>query len=192
MATIDDRYKAATAYVQRAIAAVKPSILNPARYFGGDPTTPVANELAQLQARWLRATNDLDRASAARDAERLADRTQESLPGAPQDRARTNLFRGEQQRATPSVSYLQEAADQVVADWNWLTGNASETSHAKERAVDAITVLAMAGGIVLAIKALDAVAPHRDGTATAAELNRRLAVVADESDRDNDDEVVRS
>jgi hypothetical protein len=192
MATIDDRYKAATAYVRRAINAAKPSRLNPARYFGGDPTTPVGNELAQLEARWLRAANDLDRAAAARDAELLADRTQENLPGAPQDRVRSNLFRGEQQRATPAPSYLQEVANQVVDDWHWLTGQASKTSDAADKVADVLTLVAIGGGILLAIKALDAVAPRRDGAATAAELNRQLAIAADERDADNGGGRVRT
>src|SRR5206468_3585035 len=68
-------------------------------------TETVRNELRRLEALWMHATTDIDRARIARDAELLADRTEENLPGAPQDRARTNLRPGEQASATPATSF---------------------------------------------------------------------------------------
>ena len=38
---------------------------------------------------------------------------EESLPGAPQDRARTNLYAGETPRGTPATTYGQELAMQT-------------------------------------------------------------------------------
>src|SRR5437588_8248349 len=103
MANIEQRYEAATAYVRKAVAVVEqgnnaedPITAGIEWYAARTKTEPVRSELARIEARWLRATSEFDRARVARDAELLADRTQESLPGAPQNRVRTNLAAGEQ------------------------------------------------------------------------------------------------
>src|SRR5437899_98659 len=114
MPTVDDRYRAATGYVRRAVETVEKRGVGFAEdpitgmiewYSGRTKTETPRNELARVEARWLRATNDKDRVTVARDAELLADRVQESLPGAPQDRVRTNLFKGEVQTSTLETSY---------------------------------------------------------------------------------------
>jgi hypothetical protein len=105
----EQRYRDATSYVRRALQAIEP----PAWQFWERPafdakTAEPRSELEHLEARWSGATTVDERAKLAREAELLADRVQESLPGAPQDRARTNLFKGEVQRSTPATSYLGE------------------------------------------------------------------------------------
>ena len=102
MATIEQRYNAATEYVRRAIRQVEggalhtwgsflPAIFATEIYAGQLKTEPVKNELAKIEDRWLRAASDIERARVARDAELLADRTEENLPGAPTGWTRTNL-----------------------------------------------------------------------------------------------------
>src|SRR5437660_491586 len=114
MPTVEGRYAAATRYVRRAIATVENQpftyVVDPITglvewYAGRTKTEPARNDLSRIEARWLRATTDIERARVARDAERLADRVQEALPGAPQDRDRTNLFKGERPTSTPTTSY---------------------------------------------------------------------------------------
>ena len=102
--------------VERAIATVEkgPSTWNPITraiesYAGKTKTEEVHNDLRHIQDRWDVARSDIERASIARDAELLADRVQENLPGAPQDRQRTNLWKGETPKSTPATSYGGEA-----------------------------------------------------------------------------------
>src|SRR5262249_61533156 len=113
MPTAEQRYKAANDYIERAIVAVESgsvwSYLHPlgglAETLAGPYKTETArNELERIEARWLRATTDAERARIARDAELLADRAQENLPGAPQDRPRTNLYPGQGPNGTPATS----------------------------------------------------------------------------------------
>src|SRR5690348_3881120 len=101
MPTVEDRYATTTAYVRRAIAVVMDQgvgysmdpITGLVEWYAGQTKTETArNELARIQARWLRATTDEERGAIAREAELLADRVEENLPGAPQDRQRTNLY----------------------------------------------------------------------------------------------------
>jgi hypothetical protein len=99
--------------VKHAIEAVTPtlSVLLPDAI---DPaavkTAPARGELARLEARWSKAKTDKERAAIARDAELLADRVEEDLPGAPQSRRRTDLYPGEVPSATPATSFLGELA----------------------------------------------------------------------------------
>ncbi len=183
MATIHERYDAAAAYVQRAVDSTKPAQWNPLRYVGDEPTVAIGKGLQRLELEWMRATNDLERARVARDTELLADRVEESLPGAPQNRARTNLFPGEVQRAEPAAGFLRELAGEFSQDWHWLT---NRSSIAAEKANDALKLLLVGGGLWLAVKALDAVAPSRDGLRSRAELNRQLEAAADKRDRNDD------
>jgi sugar phosphate isomerase/epimerase len=128
MATVEERYMAATAYVRRAVDVVEERgityLIDPVTgivewYAGKTKTQQPRNELTRIEARWLRTATDTDRAAVARDAELLADRVQESLPGAPQDRVRTNLYEGETPKGTPATSYAQEVAMQAL---RWVGG----------------------------------------------------------------------
>ena len=106
MATVEQRYQAATDYVKRAIRVVElgalhtwgsilPAVFVTETYAGQVKTESVKGDLAQIEARWMRAASDVDRTRVARDAELLADRVEENLPGAPADWQRTNLYQGE-------------------------------------------------------------------------------------------------
>ena len=160
MATVEERYAAATAYVRRAIDVVEGRgisyLIDPVTgivewYAGKTKTQQPRNELARIEARWLRATSDADRGVVARDAELLADRVEESLPGAPQDRARTNLYAGETPRGTPATTYGQELAMQASESWDWLSDAAR---GAADTAGSIGKWLVLGGGIALGWKAL--------------------------------------
>lgn len=124
-----NRYHDAAAYVDRAIDTVEKSggvvdraMANPLK------TQAARGELQQIKSRWLRSTTDAERVRIARDAELLADRVQENLPGAPQNRHRTNLFKGETERSTPSTSFDSELANRATAVWDWVKREAKEAS----------------------------------------------------------------
>jgi hypothetical protein len=159
MATVEERYSAATAYVRRAIDAVKPSVfywVSPITgiaswYAGHEKTKLWEGELQRIEDRWLRAKSDAERAKVARDAELLADRVQEILPGAPQDRARTNLYKGEVQTHTEATSYLGEVANQAGEAWDWLKKKKDE---ATKKTSDIGKWLLVGGGVLLALKTL--------------------------------------
>lgn len=113
--SVEDRYHAAVEYVRRAIAAITPSILE----FWERPaaeakTAPYRNELTRIEARWSQAKNAEERTTIAHDAELLADHTQETMPGAPQDRQRTNLWKGETQQHAPATSYGKELGNTLM------------------------------------------------------------------------------
>jgi hypothetical protein len=113
--SVEDRYHAATAYVHRAIAAITPSIIE----FWERPafetkTAPYRNELQRIEARWSQAKNAEERAAVAHDAELLADHTQETMPGAPQDRQRTNLWKGETPQHAPATSFGKELGNTLT------------------------------------------------------------------------------
>lgn len=161
MPTVQERYAAATAYVRRAISTVEDRglayAIDPITglvewYAGKTKTTEPRNELAHIQARWLRATTDDERAKIARDAELLADRVEESLPGAPQDRARTNLYKGETPKGTPATSYAQEVDNQAGEVWGWIKDKAN---FAANEASSIGKWLLVGGGVVLAWKGVD-------------------------------------
>src|SRR5579863_673542 len=126
MATVEDRYRPATDYVRRAISVVEAAgvayTTNPVTgaiewYAGRTKTAEPRAELDQIDARWLRATSDAQRAGIAREAELLADRVEENLPAAPQDRTRTNLYAGEVAQGTPATSYAQALDAEASDDW---------------------------------------------------------------------------
>src|SRR6185312_12922380 len=161
MPTVEQRYQAATAYVRRAIAAVEDRgvvfAVDPVTglvewYAGKVKTEQPRSDLARIDARWLRAARDDERAQIARDAELLADRVQENLPGAPQDRVRTNLYAGETPTSQPATSYYGEAVSQAGDAWDWLKQRAS---GAADSASTVGKVLLAGGGIVLGWKVFD-------------------------------------
>jgi hypothetical protein len=124
-----NRYHDAIAYIDRAIDVVDNSGAWIDREFANPHKIEVPRyEVAQLKARWLRSTSDSERAAVARDAELLADRVQESLPGAPQDRKRTNLFKGEVAKGTPATTYAAELGHRAVAAWDWFKREAKQAS----------------------------------------------------------------
>lgn len=180
MATVVNRYWEAISYVHRAVDSVEsaPSTLDFVdRYAARVKTEPVRNELAGIEARWLRATNDLERAKIARDAELLADRTQEALPGAPQDRQRTNLWTGEVPTSTPATTYGDEVARQAHDAWDWTKNAIRRTA---DDAASLGTWVLIAGGILLTTKLWRATtSAPRDARRT---LNRHLERAASESE----------
>ena len=186
MPTAEQRFDAATAYVHRAIAAVENRglgyVVDPVtgliEWYAGRTKTEVSRaELERLQARWLRATRDSERSQIARDAELLADRVEENLPGAPQNRERTNLYVGETPRATPSTSFYDEVATRSAEMWTGL-------KDAADRAAAAASIvektLLVGGGLWLGWKAVGYLRaqskPADDGMSQA--LNERLERVA--------------
>lgn len=104
------RYDAATMYAAGQIARWR--TLNPVSAIVADVTTPYYNDLGAIQKRWDAAEDEATRATIARDAERLADRVQETMPGAElKGWKRTNLERGETPKVTPDSSYAREVKD---------------------------------------------------------------------------------
>ncbi|HEY2747318.1 MAG TPA: hypothetical protein VGL86_22000 [Polyangia bacterium] len=161
MPTVEERYQAATAYVHRAISAVENRgfayVIDPVtgvvEWYAGKVKTDVPRaELSRIQARWLRATRDDERGQVARDAELLADRVEENLPGAPQNRERTNLYAGERATATPPTTYYGEVADESREMWNRL-------KDAADRAADEASIvektLLVGGGLWAGWKVFD-------------------------------------
>jgi hypothetical protein len=165
MATVEKRYEAATAYVHRAIAVVERGPSTPFDplseaadfYAGRIKTASVRTELQHIEERWEFATNDIDRARVARDAELLADRVQESLPGAPQDRKRTNLYPGETPKGTPSTRFEDIANEQFDATWNWLKRGSLAV---RDEAAGAGKWLIIGGTILLGMQLIDFLRAH--------------------------------
>lgn len=177
MATIQERYDTATAYVQRAVTVTKLSALNPILLLRPDPANIAANELDKLRVRWARATNDLERAVVARDAELLADRIEENLPGAPQDWKRTNLYPGEVPHSTPALSFLSELKREIADDWMSV-----DTLETEKNRSSLVPLVLIGGTLVLALLGLDGAAGRREGGDDAAELNDELERVANYSE----------
>jgi len=193
MSTATERYEAATKYIGRAIATVERPPLSGAlfpplaaieAYAGSAKTQTARNDLARIEARWLRATTEEDRARIARDAELLADRVQESLPGAPQDRARTNLYKGEVPTATPTTSYAQEVGHQAEEVWHWAKDTAAGVGHGVQQVGKWLLV---GGGLLLAIKAVDLIRTRQQRDArrvpTRRLLNASLVRAAERAER---------
>ena len=193
MATIAERYNAATDYVRRAVRHVETGAFRTpmslwfpglaAELAGGQvKTEPVKNELSRLETRWSRAISDIDRARVARDAELLADRVQESLPGAPQDRERTNLYAGEQQSSTAETSYGDAFTEQAGDTWDWVKETASELSGAAQGIGQWLLV---GGGILLGIKTIDYLREREEkrnervASAERRRLNAQLVNIAE-------------
>ena len=159
MPTVEQRYVAATEYARRAIKVVEagPAVWDPVSkaiewYAGRTKTEPVKNDLRRIEQRWLFATSDAERARVARDAESLADRIQEVLPGAPQDRQRTDGNNGAPPTFTPATSYGQEVERQAEHVWTTVKDTAN---RATEGATSIGKWLLVGGGLLLGIKAVD-------------------------------------
>lgn len=169
MATIEQRYLAAVAYVRRAIERVErqnlsviPALSAIEWYAGRTKTESSRNELERIEARWLRAANDIDRARIAREAELLADRVQENLPGAPQDRTRTNLTKGEVATSTPATSYLGEAERHVADSASAFIFEATHAVAAASEQLEKLSsTLVVAGALFLGWKWFKSSSPHR-------------------------------
>lgn len=194
MPTVQERYRTATAYVRRAVTTVENRgiayAVDPVTgliewYAGRTKTEPARNELARLDERWLRASSDIERARLAREAELLADRVQETLPGAPQDRERTNLFKGEEPTSTPATSYYGEVAAQADTTWHWLRDKAG---YVADEATTLGKLLLVGGGVVAAWKLVDYLRLReqrrhvRSAGSTEHRLNANLARVAQRRD----------
>jgi hypothetical protein len=158
MPTVEERFRAATAYVRKAIAAVEDRgvvyALDPVTgfvewYAGKVKTGQPRADLARIEARWLRATRDDERSQIARDAELLADRVEENIPGAPQEWLRTNLYSGETPTATPPTTYYGEAADQAGEVWGWVKDKASGAAEGVSAVAKSLLI---GGGVVLGWK----------------------------------------
>jgi hypothetical protein len=170
MTTIEKRYEAAIGYAHRAIGLVEVPSMNVIEWYAGRvKTEPYRNELSRIEAQWLRATSEEQRTRVARDAELLADRIQETLPGAPQDRQRTNLTGGEKPTSTPATSYGQEIERQAGEVWTSIGAVA-------DRAVSLGGAILIGGGLLLAWKALDHFKRRQAGEGAA--LNRGLTRIA--------------
>lgn len=180
MPTVQERYTAATSYVRRAIADVADRgvlfALDPITgfiewYAGRAKVEEPQHELERIEARWLRATTDDARATIAHEAELLADRIEENLPGAPQDRPRTNLYADEIQRSTAATGYQQEFDRQATDVWNGLATRAKESGHA----ASGIGKWLLAGGAaVLGWKAFRYVQERERLREPTADRQRRL------------------
>jgi hypothetical protein len=184
MPTVEDRYKSATEYVRRAVSTVETRgiryTIDPISgivewYAGKTKTAEPRNQLARIEARWLRAATGDARNEIARDAELLADRVEESLPGAPQDRARTNLFEGEPPSGTPATSYAQEVDNQADEVSGWLR---AKTSSATREASSVGKWLLVGGGIALAWKGVDYLRRRSAANETESALNASLVSAA--------------
>ena len=125
VATAAERYQAAIDYVERAIATAQapplwstviPAVALASMYGGNLATTTARQDLVAIKKRWAAASSDTERDQVARDAELLADRVEENVPGAPTDRQRTNLFSGEVPSSTPAASFPSAIVDEVKAD----------------------------------------------------------------------------
>lgn len=178
MATIEQRYEHAVAYVHRAIDIVEagPKSYDPITraidwYAGTIKTETTRSDLERLERQWMFATNDLDRARIAREAELLADRVKENLPGAPQDWKRTNLAKGEHERSTPATSYEQELASQASSIFGELKA-AAVSAASGASAIGGWLLLG--SGIVLAVKALAHLGDRSQRSTTERRLSHGL------------------
>jgi hypothetical protein len=88
MSTVEDRYRAATGYVRRAVAAVEQQPIGYRLAPGGkvewfaarDLAGPFRAALLQIEGAWLRAASDDARRQTAERAEALALRAIDALP----------------------------------------------------------------------------------------------------------------
>jgi|GEM_PF-2444716 len=104
-----ERYHAALAYIRRALTATEASWWNALEWRASElKQAPFKAELAKLQARFASKLDAKTLETVARDAELLADRTKETLPGAPPDWKRTNLYTGEVEKQTAATSFFGE------------------------------------------------------------------------------------
>ena len=143
----EQRYRRAIEYATRAVESVSGSLWSsgPIDYYANREKTRTARQdLERIEERWWRASSDEARASVARQAELLADRIKENLPGAPQDWQRTNLTTGENERSAPATSYGSELRSEAEEAW-------SIAKRATERTADGLTsvgaLLLLGGGL---------------------------------------------
>ncbi len=110
------RYALAKEYVNHAVATVLAlGLYSPVDQIAArDKTAPVISDANKIEKKWLRATSDKERDAIAREAENLADRTKENLPGAPSNWKRTNVYRGEVEKQTPATNYAGEVVDEAT------------------------------------------------------------------------------
>jgi hypothetical protein len=181
MPTVEERYAAATAYVRRAVDHVEKTpftyLVDPVTgaiewYASKLKTQPARNELAHIESRWLRVTNEVDRARVARDAEYLADHVQETLPGAPQDRKRTNLYAGEVPTGTLATSYYEEVDRQSADVWHAVKGIASGAAHDVSTLGKALLI---GGGVLLGLKAISYMRERQQRSRAASGMRRSLS-----------------
>jgi hypothetical protein len=148
-ASAEQRYKDAIDYVRRALKAIAPSSFA----FWEQPaydakTAPARSELDKLAGRWASASTDDERSMIARDAELLADRVEENLPGAPQDRARTNLYKGEVVHSTPATSYAGELAGSIGLTGNDGKGSGTDWKRVALLGLAGVGAVAIAGAVL--------------------------------------------
>ena len=132
MATATERYNRATSYAHHAIASVSRSMWSVGvfDYYGNQEKTKTARQdLERIEARWWRASVESERNLIARDAELLADRIKENLPGAPLDWQRTNLAAGEIEKTQPPTTFASDLNDRANEVWAWASGAAERTTH---------------------------------------------------------------
>jgi len=191
MATAQERYEAAVRYVDRAIAAVErgPIVFDPLSmlaegYAGRLKTEPFRDDRHRIEARWLRATTDGERSAVARDAELLADRVEQNLPGAPQDRARTDLAPGETSTSTPATSFADELETEAHSVWTKVRDGAHAATDGAKKVG---TWLLVGGGLLLGIRAVgllrDRQRRNRRRPPGRRLINRRLVEAVDRSER---------
>lgn len=127
MPTLVERYDLAHRYIERAVSTVEREaltssvvpLLNGFEWYASRLRTETArNDLARIDARWLRATTDRERSEIAREAELLADRVAETLPGAPRDWKRTNLASGEAEKTTQKPTLADELKYEAREAWS--------------------------------------------------------------------------
>lgn len=187
MTTDEQRYLEAASYIRRALQAVEQRgvtyAMDPVTgviewYAGKTKTSEPRAELAHVEERWRVAVTPAQRAGVAREAELLADRVEESVPGAPQDRQRTNLTKGERPTSTPANTYGNEVGRQVdylkqqaVSLWHRL---ADQVSAATDGASAGPRWLLVGGGLALAWKGLDYLRERESSTQLERALNASL------------------
>jgi hypothetical protein len=110
------RYEAAMKYVSDQLVSWTANHIGAAFV---SVTEPYVNDYTSIKSRWA-AANDSNRSAIMLEAEALANRVQQTMPGATMGTwRRTNLDPGETPRTTPDISYAKEvkgtAAEQAAA-----------------------------------------------------------------------------
>jgi hypothetical protein len=185
----------AVGYVKRACAIVEAGGLlyqtNPLTgaiewYAGRTKTVQPRAELARIENRWARASSDMERIAIAGDAESLADRVEENLPGAPQDRTRTNLLAREDPKSTPATSYPSEVLHQATEvfhstvnaannAWDWTAAKAHSVGDGASHVGN---WLLGGGALLVAWKGLELFRERQTGQKVERALNASLGRAA--------------
>lgn len=145
MATAAERYNRATGYAHRAIDTVSRSMwsVGVVDYFANQEKTKTARQdLERIEARWWRAATDREREGIARDAELLADRIKENLPGAPLDWQRSNLAAQEIEKTQPATTFSTDLSERATELW----ANASVAAERTSQGVTQLGALLLLGG----------------------------------------------